>query len=151
MMKMMTPRRTMVLAVLVLALLLAACGTDDLVKNAFTAAGDGTNPESVNKTTIFHPQDDLNVVVELNTHRRELELYAVFNAPNGDQIATNTLNADETVPWALLGLDWEASGGTDWVMGEWTVDVFVDEERATSLTFEVKIETGADATPEGVQ
>ncbi|MCD4687624.1 MAG: hypothetical protein K8S97_16980 [Anaerolineae bacterium] len=140
-MKRMITGRTMVLATLVLTLLLAACGTDELVQTAYTAAGDGSTPDSVTKTAAFHPQDDLNVVVELNTHRRELEIYAVFNAPNGGQYATNTLKADETVPFVLLGLDWETSGGEDWVLGEWSVDVFIDEERVITKTFDVLTDT----------
>lgn len=139
-MKRLITGRTMVLATLLLTLLLAACGTDEMVKHAYTAAGDGSTPDSVTKTTTFHPQDDLNIVVELNTHRRELELYAIFTAPDGGQMATNTLKADETVAEVLLGLDWETSGGVDWVLGEWSVDVYVDDERATTKTFEVYLE-----------
>ena len=126
----------LVLVSLVTALLLSAC-SGDLVNSAYTAAGDGTRPDELAKTTTFASDDDLNVVVKLGTHNRELPVSAIFTAPSGETYGTDTLEADETVGEVLLGLDWEAQGSVPWPVGTWTVDIFVDDTREKSLSFTV--------------
>lgn len=135
-------KRTHVLRIAVvvaagLALLLAACGTGEMVKSAHTAAGDGTRPSDLTRTQTFRHDDDLNVVIMLNSHRRELEVSAVFNAPAGGTYATDTLEADENVGEVVLGLDWEAQNGEPWAAGEWNVEVLVDGDVEETLTFTV--------------
>ena len=120
-----------------LALLLTACGSGELLNDAYTAAGDGTRLQDVTKTTTFRHDDDLNVVIVLNAHSRELEVGAVFNAPDGAVYGTDTLEADETVGEVLLGLDWESQNGAAWAAGEWTVDVQIDENTEKTLRFTV--------------
>jgi hypothetical protein len=121
----------MVLALLI-PLLLAACGSEAMVRDAYTASGDGSRPDELAKTDVFRSDDDLNVVVTLNAHNRELPVYAIFVAPTGDNYATDDLAADSTVGQVLLGLDWEAQGSVLWPEGEWTVDVYVDADKENS-------------------
>jgi hypothetical protein len=130
---------------LIVPLLLTACSSKPL-KAAYTASGDGTRPEDLEKTTVFKPDDDLNVVITLNSHNRTLPVKAVFTSPDGIQYETDELNMDETAGVAVLGLDWEMQDNTLWTVGEWTVDVYVDNKRADTLKFTVK---AADSTSAG--
>jgi hypothetical protein len=126
----------LVILVLATALALTACSSGP-VQNAYTASGDATNPNDLTRTTSFRADDDLNVVVVLNSHSRELPIYAVFTAPTGAAYGTDVLEADETVGEVLLGLDWEAQGSTAWPEGEWRVEVYVDDDRKETVTFTV--------------
>ena len=137
-------RLWMILALLI-PLLLAACGSGKPLRDAYTASGDGSLPDELTKTAVFRSDDDLNVVVTLNAHNRDLPVYAIFKAPTGDSYATDDLAADSTVGQVLLGLDWEAEGSVQWPEGEWTVDVYVDADKedtqaapAKTLTFTVQ-------------
>ena len=116
----------------------AACGVAPPLRSAYTASGDGTRPQDLARTDIFRADDDLNVVVELNTHSRTLEISAIFTAPTGEQYATDTLKADETVGEVVLGLDWEAQGTVTWPPGEWQVDVYIDDTLEKTLHFTVE-------------
>jgi hypothetical protein len=127
-------------AVLVLAMLLTGCGSAP-VKDVYTAVGDGTKPAELQKTGTFADNDDLNVVVKLNTHNRTLNVSAIFTSPLGDVFNTDTLEADETVGDVLLGLDWESRNSVLWDAGKWTVDVYVDDAREKQLHFTVNTST----------
>ncbi|MBN1681189.1 MAG: hypothetical protein JW966_12960 [Anaerolineae bacterium] len=118
-------------------LLLSACGSDYL-HDAYTASGDGTRSDDLVKTAVFEPEDDLNVVVKLNAHSRTLPVHAVFASPGGETYATDPVEAGETVGEVLLGLDWEVQG-INWSPGAWTVEVYVDNEKETTLDFEVSV------------
>lgn len=129
--------RGALITALALALLLTACGTDELVKEAYTAAGDSTRPEDLTKSATLRADDDLNVVIVLNAHRRELAVSAVFTAPDGSTYPTDTLAAEAKVGEVLLGLDWEAQNSVPWPDGEWRVEVLIDDEVEHTLTFTV--------------
>ncbi|MBN1566199.1 MAG: hypothetical protein JXA10_20340 [Anaerolineae bacterium] len=122
------------------SLFLAACGAPP-VDSVYTAAGDGTKPADLTKTSVFKADDDLNIVVKLNAHNHELAIHAVFTAPSGETYITDDLEAGETVGEIVLGLDWEAQGGTLWAEGEWSVAVFVDEDEKETATFRVETST----------
>ncbi|MBN2305291.1 MAG: hypothetical protein JXQ72_12470, partial [Anaerolineae bacterium] len=94
----------------------------------------------------FRADDDLNVVVTLGAHNRELPIYAVFTAPSGIAYATDVLDADETVGTVLLGLDWEAQGANFWPVGDWQVDVYIDDARESRVSFTVE---PVEVAPEG--
>ncbi len=117
---------------------LAACGAAPPLRSAYTASGDGTRPQDLARTEIFRADDDLNVVVELNAHSRTLDVSAIFIAPTGEQYATDTLKADETVGEVVLGLDWEAQGTLTWPPGEWQVDIYIDDTLEKTLHFTVE-------------
>lgn len=119
-----------------LTVVLAACSSD-LVKSVYTAAGDGSRPDDLTRTASFRGDDDLNVIVTLNAHNRELEVSATFTSPSGAVFTTDPLEADETVGEVVLGLDWEAQGGMFWTSGEWRVEVYVDGNLEKSATFTV--------------
>lgn len=136
-MKRVSSLQLVVLLAIGLTLLLTACGTDNMVSDAYTAAGDGTRPQDVTKTAVLSYDDDLNIVIVLNSHRRELEVSAIFTAPDGSTYGTDTIEADKNVSKVLLGLDWEAQNGVYWVDGEWKVDVMVDDDVEKTLTFTV--------------
>ncbi len=121
----------------VVMLALAACGSGT-IREAYTAAGDATRPADLTPTATFRPDDDLNVVVRLNSHGRRLPVQAVFRGPDGSQYATDTLEAGATVSTVLLGLDWEAHGIAGWAAGTWQVDVLVDGETQATLEFRVQ-------------
>ncbi len=139
-------RRILVLVALGLGLLLAACGgTEAMIDEAYLAAGDGTHPQDLTRTDVLRHDDDLNVVVVLNPHRRKLEVGATFTGPDGSTYATNTLEADSTVGQVVLGLDWEASrNGASWPAGEWTVEVTINDEGKETLTFTVVAPEGTE-------
>ncbi|MBN1200337.1 MAG: hypothetical protein JXJ20_00645 [Anaerolineae bacterium] len=124
------------LLAVVLALFLTACSSNP-VKDAYTAAGDGTRPDDLNKTTAFVPDDDLNVVVTLNAHDRTLPIMAVFVGPDESTYSTDPLDADETVGVVLLGLDWEALGSREWSVGNWRVDIYVEGHKEHTLKFSI--------------
>ncbi len=134
-------KRWLGLMLLGLALLLAACGSD-VVTGVATASGDGTTPAELQRTDTFRPDDDLNLIIDLGAHNRDLPVYAVFEGPNGETYSTDPIDAEATVGQVLLGLDWEAQNGTMWPPGDWTVRVFVDDEQQASVHFRV-------LTPEG--
>lgn len=123
------------------ALLLTACGSD-VVTGVTTASGDGNTPAELQRTATFRPDDDLNLIIDLGAHNRDLPLYAVFEGPGGATYRTDPINAEPTVGQVLLGLDWEAQGGVLWPSGEWTARVYVDDEQRAIIHFRV-------LTPEG--
>ena len=124
------------IVLIVWVLVLSACGSE-VVSNMYTASGDATNPDELTATRSFQPDDDLNVVLELGSHNRELPVYAVFEAPTGDSYDTQVIEADAATAKVLLGLDWEGQEGALWPAGAWTVRVFVDDEQQESVTFTV--------------
>ncbi|GIV81953.1 MAG: hypothetical protein KatS3mg051_1307 [Anaerolineae bacterium] len=107
------------------------------MRSVYTAAGDdGSTPKDLVKTTTFRGDDDLNVVVRLGSHNRELAVSAVFTGPAGEVYTTDALEADKnSVAEVVLGLDWEAQGAVFWTPGEWRVDVYVDEQAGTERPF----------------
>ena len=130
---------------LVVPLLLTACSAKP-VKAVYTASGDGTRPEDLDKTTVFKPDDDLNLVITLNSHSRTLPVKAVFTAPDGVQYQTDDLNMDKTAGVAVLGLDWEMQNNTLWTVGDWKADVYVDNKLEDTVKFSVE---AADTTSAG--
>lgn len=128
------------LCMMLFALLLAACSSAPF-DSAYTAAGDGTEPDDLARTSVFRPDDDLNIVVKLNSHNREIPVQAVFTAPTGTTYQTDPFDVSETAGEVVLGLDWEGNtGGEPWPVGEWSVAVFVDEKQEKMLTFQVEAE-----------
>ena len=123
---------------LVVMVAVAACGVAPPLRSAYTAAGDGTRPQDLARTDVFRPDDDLNVVVELNPHSRTLGVSAIFIAPTGEQYATDTLEAGDTVGEVVLGLDWEAQGTVTWPPGDWQVDIYIDDTLEKTLHFTVE-------------
>jgi hypothetical protein len=142
-------RRFVLLLVILLAVppLLTACSSKPL-KAAYTASGDASRPEDLDKTSVFKPDDDLNVVITLNTHTRDLPVKAVFTAPDGTAYPTDELDMDQTAGVAVLGLDWEmremVTGPEGdrivppWPEGDWKVEIYVDGKREETLKFTVK-------------
>jgi hypothetical protein len=126
----------LVLAAL-LASLLAACGLGKVYR-AYTAAGDGTHPEELRKTTLFKADDDLNVVVTLGAHNNSAPVYAIFASPTGALYQTDPITAERTSGRVLLGLDWEAQGQGIWPAGDWRVEIYVDNRRQETLHFTVE-------------
>jgi hypothetical protein len=135
----------LLLAVLLAApLLLTACSAEP-VRDVYTASGDAARADDLTKTRAFKADDDLNVVVTLNSHSRELAIKAVFTAPDGTPYPTDALEADETVGEVVLGLDWEIRGTEYWPPGEWKVEIYVDDERAETITFTVNAPAAPNA------
>jgi hypothetical protein len=126
-----------ILPLLLAVLLLTACSSKP-VKAVYTASGDGTRPEDLNKTTVFKTDDDLNVVITLNSHNRTLPVKAVFIAPDGTQYPTDDLNMDETSGVAVLGLDWQMQNNTPWTVGDWKAQIYVDNTLEDTVKFTVK-------------
>lgn len=125
-------------------LLLTACSSKPL-KDVYTATGDETRPEDLDKNTVFNSNDDLNVVITFNAHNRKLPVQAVFIAPDGTSYPTDELEMDKTAGVAVLGLDWEAQGITPWAEGDWKVEIYVDGKREKTLSFTVKTQDAANA------
>ncbi|MCZ7541572.1 MAG: hypothetical protein M5U29_17000 [Anaerolineae bacterium] len=123
-------------AIALVALLTACSGA--LVRDVYAASGDGTTPDELVKTTTFRGDDDLNVVVKLHSHNRELIVSATFTGPGGEVYVTDALEAGETVTDVVLGLDWEAQGAVFWAEGEWQVEVYVDNEIEKIVRFTVQ-------------
>ncbi len=123
-------------AIALVALLTACSGA--LVREVYTAAGDGTTPDELVRTTTFRGDDDLNVVVRLNAHNRELIVSATFTGPGGEVYVTDPLEAGETVTDVVLGLDWEAQGAVFWAEGEWQVEVYVDNDMEKIVRFTIQ-------------
>jgi len=121
-------------------LVLAGCGSD-LYKSAYTASGEGIKPDELDKTATFKADDDLNVVVTLNSHKRTLPVRATFIGPDGTLYPTDALEAEETVGEVTLGLDWEAMGSQPWIAGDWKVEVYVEDKRVDTLNFKVEAAT----------
>ncbi len=142
-------KKATLLSLAVMALLLivglTAC-SDETVRSVYTAAGDGSTPKDLVKTTTFRGDDDLNVVVRLGSHNRELAVSAVFTGPAGEVYTTDVLEADKNTVEVVLGLDWEAQGAVFWAPGEWRVDIYVDEKLEQTARFTVE---QTALTPEG--
>jgi hypothetical protein len=124
--------------ILVVLLALTACGSD-LIKSVYTASGDSGDPDELSKTktSVFRPNDDLNVVINLGAHRSSRDFHAVFNAPDGSVYATEAVTADETTSAVVLGLDWATRNGTMWPTGVWSVDLFVGDKKEKTVEFSV--------------
>ncbi|GAB4415549.1 MAG: hypothetical protein Kow00106_10990 [Anaerolineae bacterium] len=133
----MRQQATLLFLAVLIGVALTAC-SGELVRSAYTAAGDGSTPKDLVKTTTFRGDDDLNVVVRLGSHNRELAVSAVFTGPAGEVYTTDALEADESVVEVVLGLDWEAQGSIFWTPGEWRVDVYVDDQLEQSARFTVE-------------
>lgn len=127
----------LVVGAVLLTTVLAACSSEP-VRAVYTAAGDGSTPKELVKTTTFRGDDDLNVVVQLKAHNRDLTVSAVFTGPAGEVYTTDALEADSTVVEVVLGLDWEAQGTVFWTPGEWRVEVYVDEALEKTARFTVQ-------------
>ena len=123
--------------IVVLAALLTACSGAP-VREVYTASGDGTLPADLTKTTTFRGDDDLNVVVRLNAHNRDLLVSATFSGPGGEVYVTDPLEAGVTVTEVVLGLDWEAQGAVFWAEGEWQVEIYVDNQIEKIVRFTVQ-------------
>jgi hypothetical protein len=132
-------KRFFLLLVILLAvpLLLTACRSKP-VKDVYTASGDATRPEDLDKTGVFKPDDDLNVVITLNAHNRDLPVKAVFIAPDETAFSTDELDMDKTAGVAVLGLDWEMRNSAPWPEGDWKVEIYVDGKRQETVKFTVK-------------
>ena len=122
---------------MILAALLSGCSSA-LVRDVHTAAGDGTTPAELTRTTAFRGDDDLNVVVRLNARNRDVILSATFTGPGGEVYITDPLEAGATVTQVVLGLDWEAQGAVFWAEGEWQVEVYVDNAMEKIVRFTVQ-------------
>jgi len=123
-------------AIALTALLTACSGA--LVREVYTAAGDGTTPDELVRTTTFRGDDDLNVVVRLDARNRDLIVAATFTGPEGEVYVTDPLEVGATVTEVVLGLDWEAQGAVFWTAGEWQVEVYVDNEMEKIVRFTVQ-------------
>ncbi len=125
---------------LVALLVLAGCSSD-MYKSGYTASGEGVRPAELHKTTTFKTDDDLNVVVKLNSHKRTLPVRATFVGPDGTAYPTDALEAEETVGEVTLGLDWEAMGSLPWIAGDWKAEVYVEDKKVDTLKFTVEAAT----------
>jgi hypothetical protein len=131
-------KRFVPLLAVLLALLLTACSSKP-INNVYMASGDATqfdDPKLV-ETTTFKSDDDLNVIVTLNAHTQIYTLQAQFSGPDGSVYATDPIEADKTTGKVLLGLDWEPQNNIPWAIGEWSVDIYVDQTVESTLKFEV--------------
>lgn len=124
--------------ILVFALALTACGSD-LINKVYTASGDSGDPAELakTKTNVFRTDDDLNVVIELGSHRSSRDFHAIFTGPDGSVYATEPVTADETTSKVVLGLDWEPRNNEMWPTGVWTVEIYVGEDKEKTLEFTV--------------
>lgn len=129
-------RRALVGVVLVSGVLLAACGSAG-VRDVYPAAGDGARPVDLTQTASFTANDDLNLVVTLNTHTGTVPVFVTFVDPAGASYTTDPVDAGSTVGRLVLGLDFEAQGALQWTPGGWTAVVFVDGEKADTVRFTV--------------
>jgi hypothetical protein len=140
-------RLALVLIAMLAAVVLAACSADP-IDEVYMAPGDGSLPEELlSQTTTFQADDDLNVVVKLNAHKRTLEVRAIFTALSTNALyQTNTVEAEETTGEVVLGLDWETLGGGEyWPTGDWKVDIYLNNELEQTVNFTV--EPVADTQP----
>lgn len=131
--------KQIVIVLILAAVTLTACGSDGIYDQAYTASGDGTNELELNKTEQFPRNEDLNVVVKLNSHDSDVEVVATFFDPEGQQVGDSlSVTADQNVGTVVLGLDWEGKGDEEfWEDGRWTVNIEVDGEEVDSLDFRV--------------
>lgn len=125
---------------LVTLLVLVGCSSE-MYHSAYTASGEGVRPDELNKTSTFKTDGDLNVVVKLNSHKRNLPIRATFIAPDGASYPTDVLEAEETVGEVTLGLDWAAMGSQPWLTGDWKVEIYVEDKKVDTLTFKVEAAT----------
>lgn len=131
--------KQIVIVLILVAVALTACAGDGIYDQAYTASGDGTNELELNKTEQFPRNEDLNVVVKLNSHDSDVEVVATFFDPDGDQVGDPlTVTADQNVGTVVLGLDWEGKGDEEfWEDGRWSVSIEVDGEEVDTLEFRV--------------
>ncbi|NDJ78285.1 MAG: hypothetical protein GYB65_18710 [Chloroflexi bacterium] len=142
----------MALGLLALVMALAACSSVP-VREAYTAAGESSNPNNVTEQDEFSAFEDLNVVIELNRHSHKLLLQAVFRPlATGQEYWTNVQEAEETTGTVLLGLSWDGTtGGEPWPSGEWQVDILVDQEVEDTVSFTVRPATEPIETEDPLQ
>ncbi|MCQ3930489.1 MAG: hypothetical protein DPW16_08500 [Chloroflexi bacterium] len=133
-------RAVMMIVPLLVILSLSAC-SGDVYSLAYTASGDGTNPNAlVENSGQFLVTDDLNIVVRLNKHNDDVEVEARFylpeDVPLGDPLK---MTASKDVGTVVLGLDYETRPDqtTDWPRGTYKVDIFVDGEKSETISFKV--------------
>jgi hypothetical protein len=131
--------KQIVIVLILVAVALTACTSDGVYDQAYTASGDGTNELELNRTEQFPRNEDLNVVVKLNSHDSDVEVVATFFDPDGDQVGDPlSVTADQNVGTVVLGLDWEGKGDEEfWEDGRWRVQIDVDGEEVDTLEFRV--------------
>ena len=134
-------RRALIAVALALGMLLAACGSAG-VRDVYPAAGDGARPVDLTQTAGFAANDDLNLVVTLNTHTGKVPVFVTFIDPAGVSYTTDPVGASSTVGRLVLGLDFEAQGALQWTPGDWTAVVFVDGEKTDTVRFTVRASAG---------
>jgi hypothetical protein len=129
----------LLLALVPVVVLLSGCSTGP-VRRVYATLDDVNFPQdSFEKTTKFAANDDLSIVVELNTHQSPLRVRAIFQASQTGQVFyTDEITADENVGEVYFSLfvGYLGSGRT-WPDGKWTVEVYVDDKKEETLTFTV--------------
>lgn len=131
--------KRLILLLALVALGLTACSGGGAYDRAYTASGDGRNELELSRTRQFRSNDDLNVVVKLNTHDSDVEVKVIFINSNSQQEGDPlVVVAGPNTGTVVLGLDWESKpDGELWRSGSWEAVIEVDGEEVERLSFEV--------------
>lgn len=107
----------------------------DTLTGVYTAAGDSYYVEELTRTTVFVPDDDMNVVFEMHNTGGPAIVAGVFCAPDGSVFDAGEGEFEVGGPF-LIGLDWEFYNEA-WHEGAWYAELYVNGTLALTLAFNV--------------
>jgi hypothetical protein len=99
------------------------------------AAGDSFEPDELTPTDTFEPDDDLNILFEVEGLTLPTTVTALFCGPDGNLVEFDERRVTDGGPY-LLGLDWEAIS-EKWAAGEWFAELYVEGDLEAVLYFTV--------------
>lgn len=105
------------------------------LSSVYLASGDGYSVEEVTPTSVFRPDDDLNVVL-ISQMPRSVSATTRFCGPGGVVLdgGEGEILAGESY---LLGVDWEYQS-EPWPVGDWFVEIYVEGTLEVTLAFQVE-------------
>ncbi|MEX2161136.1 MAG: hypothetical protein WD751_04400 [Anaerolineales bacterium] len=134
-----TKRISTVVALLALALLVSACDfsfSTANIPNAFMAADhDGTQP-----TTTFRQDAVFYAIVDLANAPDDTTVKAAWIAVNADGVEANFVIEDVEITSGDGRITFDLTNAPDmlWPLGQYRVDLYLNDELKTSLEFQVQ-------------
>ena len=123
------------LAVLILAAL--ACDFSFTTAN-FADAQMARDPEGSDPTTVFSPNDTFYCVVDLDNAPDDTTVSAVWTAVDVEGTEPNTRIDEVELTTGTGTLHFELSNTNPWPEGQYKVDLYINDELAQTLEFEVQ-------------
>ena len=122
-----------------IALIIAALACDFSFTTANIAdAQMARDPEGNNPTTVFSPDDTFYAVVDLDNAPDDTTMRAEWTAVDVEGTDPNTSIDEAELTTGTGTLHFELSNTNPWPEGQYKVDLYINDELAETLEFEVQ-------------